>query len=332
MKRRQLIGALGAGTLNAIMPALAQQPPKVRRIGFLAARARSTPSNPDVYYDAFVQGMRELGYEEGKNLVIEWRFAEARVEHLPGLADELVAAKVEVIVTHGSFASRAAQSATDRIPIVFAAVSDPVSTGLVAQLAHPGGNITGRSQMAVDLLPKQLEFLHVLVPKLSRVAFLSDPVSLASGNLLKVAQAAAAVFGAKIVPVKADSKNALQRGFAAMRKDRIDAVVVPVHALFIGPVYRRLITGLALEHRMPSIFAYREDVEAGGLISYGANVADIYRLAARHVDKILKGAKPADLPVEQPTNIHLAINRKTAKALGLKIPQELILRADEVIE
>ena len=330
--RRKLLCAAGMAGASSMIPATAQQAGRIRRIGFLASRWRSTPSNPDVYYDAFVQGMRELGYEEGKNLLIEWRFAEDQTKRLPSLAGELAAAKVEAIVTHGVLATRAAQQATGSIPVVFAAVSDPVGAGLVAHLARPGGNVTGRSLMAFDVSPKHFELLRVLVPKLSRIAFLFDSQSPSHDNLLRAAQATAASLGAKVVPVKADSVSDIQRGFAAMRKDRLNAVIVPVHALFIGPAYRRLITGLALEHRIPSMFAYREDVEAGGLMSYGPNVADIYRFTARQVDKVLKGVKPADLPVEQPTNIHLAINRKTATALGLKIPQELLLRADEVIE
>ena len=332
MNRRKLLLLAGSAAAAVMLPAAAQRPARLHRIGFLAARSRSTPSNPDVYYDAFVRGMRELGYEEGKNLLIEWRFAEDRVERLPGLAAELVALQVEVIVTHGLNAARMAKQATGSIPIVFASVSDPVGNGLIAHLAHPGGNLTGRSSMQIDALPKRFELLRILIPKLSRVAFLFDSQTPQHVNFLKAAQASAASIGVKVVPAKADTKGDIERSFATMRKERIDAVLVPVHPLFIGLDYRQLISGLALQHRVPSMYSSPQDVEAGGLMSFGPNVADIYRLAARHVDKILKGAKPADLPVEQPTIFHLAINRKTATALGLKIPPELILRADEIIE
>jgi putative ABC transport system substrate-binding protein len=330
LARRRLLIALGAGALAAPLRAFAQQQDKVRRIGFLAARTRSTSSNPDVYYDAFVQGMRELGYVEGKNLLIEWRFADGKIERLPGLASELVRAKVEVIATHGTTGTQAAQRATRTIPIVFGSANDPVASGFAASLARPGGNITGLSLISVDVSQKHLELLKTLVPRMSRVAVLVNPGNSSLPAVLKSIQAAAQQFGVKVLPADARTPEEIEHGFAAMRRERADAVIILNDTFFIGQ--RRQITELAARNRLPSMFPFREDVEAGGLMSYGQNLADHYRRAATYVDKILKGAKPSDLPIEQPTKIHLAINRKTAKALGLKIPQELLLRADEVIE
>ena len=328
--RRKLLIAFGAGSLAAPLGAFAQQQAKVRRIGFLAVRFRSTPSNPEVYYDAFVQGMRELGYAEGKNLVIEWRFADGKVERLPDLAAELVRANVELIVTHGTQATQAAQRATSKIPIVTAAVGDPVGTGFAASLARPGGNITGLSSMTADLTAKQIEFLMTIMPKLSRVAFLVNSTNPASADYVKSAETIARQSGLKVVTLEARNPGEIERAFAAMTQARVEAVIVAADAFFLGQ--RRQLAELTLKNRLPSMFYYREDTLAGGLISYGQNLADHYRRAATYVDKILKGAKPGELPFEQPTRIHLAINRKTAKVLGLTVSKELLFRADEVIE
>lgn len=329
MKRRNLLIALATG-LAIPLESFAQQQDKVRRIGFLAARSRSTPADPDVYYDAFVQGMRELGYVEGKNLVIEWRFADGKYERLPGLADELVRQKLEVIATHGTQVTEALQRATRTIPIVTAAVTDPMASGFAASLAQPGGNITGLSLMFIDVSSKYLELLKVMLPGLSRIAVLMNPGNSANPAVLKGVQSAARQLSVALVLVNARTPEEIELGFAAMRRERADAVIILPDSFYIGQ--RRQITELAARDRLPSMFPYREDVAVGGLMSYGPNLADSYRRAATLVDRILKGAKPGDLPFEQSTKIHLAINRKAAKALGLTIPQELLLRADEVIE
>ena len=318
--------ALGAAPLAS----LAQQQGKIRRIGFLAARQRSTRANPDVYYDAFVQGMHELGYVEGKNLLIEWRFADQKEERLQALAAELVHLNVEVLVTHGTQAAKAAQTATRTIPIVVTAVTGPVGTGLAASLARPGGNITGLSLTTSDISPKHLELLKIMLPKASRVAALMNPGNAGHPAILKSIHAAAQRAGLKVLPVNARTPEEVERGFALLAGEHAEAAIVLVDSFFIGQ--RRQIVDLAAKHRVPTLHSYREDVVAGALMSYGQNLADFYRRAANYVDKILKGAKPADLPIEQPTTFHLAVNRKTAKALGLPIPQELLLRVDEVID
>lgn len=302
----------------------------MRRIGFLAPLSRSTPSHPDVYYDAFVHGMRELGHVEGRNLVIEWRFADGNFERLPGLAAELVRMKVEVIATHSTPAIRALQRATSTVPIVFAVAIDPVGSGFAASLARPGGNITGLSVIDVDPGPKRLELLKAILPPLSRVAVLVNPGSSVHPAIVKSVQAAGQHAGIKVLPMRARTPEEIERGFATLSQERAEGVIIADDAFFRGQ--RRQIADLAVKHRMPVIAPWREYVAAGGLMSYGQSIADSFRRAATYVDRILKGAKPGELPIEQPTRIHLAISRKTAKALGLAIPQELLLRADEVIE
>ena len=326
--RRAFLVALGAGALAAPFPALAQQAP--RRIGFLGARSRSTSSNPDVYVDAFVLGMRELGYVEGRNLVIEWRFADGKDERLPALAAELVRANVELIVTHTTPGTQAAQRVTRTIPIVMANANDPIGSGFAASLARPGGNITGLSNVSVDLSPKYLELLRIMVPALSRVAVLVNPDNSTHQPILKGIQTVAQRIGVKIMPVAAHAPEEIERGFARMSRDRADAVIISSDSIFLTQA--RQIAGLAAKARLPTMFWSVLQVEAGGLMSYGQNYAELYHRAATYVDKILKGARPGDLPIEQPTIFELAINRKTAKALRLAIPKELLLRADRVIE
>ena len=327
--RRILLRAMLAGMALAPLRSFAQKAPKVWRIGFLAARSRPASLESD-FYGAFPRGMRELGYVEGKNLVIEWRFADGKYERLPGLAAELVQMKVEVIVTAGTPPTQAAQRATSTIPIVTAAVTDPVASGFAASLARPGGNITGLSLIWVDLIPKQLELLKTIKPTLSRVAVLANSSNSSHPAILKSLQTAAQQFGVKVLPVDARTMEDIERGFATMTRERAEAVIIVGDPYFIGQ--RRQIVELAVKNRIPSIFPFREDVAAGGLMSYGQNLNDFYRRAATYVDKILKGAKPGDLPIEQPTVFELIINRKTAKALGLTISNELLLRADKVIE
>ena len=330
INRRKLLAAFGLCALAAPLRAFAQQPPKIWRIGFLAVRTRSTAARPEAEYDAFIDGLRELGYVEGKNLRIEWRSAEGKYERFFDLAEELVSMKVDVIVTEGTPATQAAQRATSSIPIVTSVVADPVASRFAASLGRPGGNITGLSSISVDLSPKHLELLKTMVPKLSRVAIVTNPGASHHPAILKNLRAAALLMGIKVLPVSARTAADIERGFAAMARERAEAVIIASDVFFSGQLHQ--IAALAVEHRLPSIYTGRRYARAGGLMSYGQDLAEHFRHAATYVDKILKGAKPGELPIEQPTRIHLAINRKTAKALGLTIPQELLLRADEVIE
>ena len=332
ISRRQVVLALGAGALAAPFASLAQTRPAlgVRRIGFLSARSRSTPTDPDVLFDAFVQGMRELGYVERKNLVIEWRFAEGKYDRLPALAAELVQLKPDLIVTDTTPGTQALQRATGSIPVVMTAIGDPVGSGFAASLARPGGNITGLSVMTIDVGPKQLELLKLIVPALSAVAVLVNPGTTFHVANLKSIQAAAQQIGVKVQPVNARTAEEIESGFAAMKRGYANGVIILGDAFFIAQ--RRQITELAARNRLPSLFLFQEDAAAGGLMSYGPSLGDLFRRAAAYVDKILKGAKPGDLPVEQPTVFELVINLKTVNALGLKIPQSLLQRADRVIE
>ncbi len=327
--RRKLLIALGAGLLAVPLGALAQQQAKVWRVGFLSQRNRPISFDSEIF-GAFRQGMRELGYVEGKNLVIEWRFADSQYERLPGLALELAQMKMDVLVAGGSDAPLAMQKATTTIPVVMANASDPVGSGLIKSLARPGGNITGLTTISYDLGPKRLEMLLGMVPKLSRVAVLVNPANTVHTRSLKNVQAAAQKLGVKILPVEARTAPEIEKAFAVMAREKAGAVMVERDALFNQQT--RQIAELAMNHRLPSITALREYVEAGSLMSYGPNNVDGFRRAATYVDKIFKGAKPGDLPVEQPTTFELFINRKTAKALGLKIPQSLLISAEKVIE
>ena len=264
-----------------------------------------------------------------KNLTIEWRFADGKADQLPALAAELVQLKLDVIVAQGSVSTGVAHKAITAIPVVMVNVGDPVGMGVVKSLAHPGGNITGQSNMVADLPPKHLEMLRSMVPKLSRVALLANPhnpISSAEPNI----QAAGRKTGIEVITLKAETKQEIDGAFSSMKMKNVGALIVRQDAFFIQQ--NRQIADLAIKHRLPSISASREYAEAGGLMGYGTNLADTYRRAAQYVDKILKGAKPGDIPVEQPTKFELVINGKTAKALGLKIPQSLLVSADKVIE
>jgi ABC-type uncharacterized transport system substrate-binding protein len=327
--RRKLIIALGAGALVAPFTSLAQQQGKVWRIGFLSSLSRQTLHETG-RYDAFLQGMRELGHVEGKDFVVEWRFGDEKYEQLSGLAADLVQMKVDIIVAAASPAIRAAQQATPTIPIVMANTGDPVGSGFVGSLAHPGGNITGLSNAMIDYSGKHVELLMTIVPKLSRVAILGNPGSSTHPANLKNIQTAARQV--KLVAVQVDARTAeeIERAFAMMVRERVGALIIVNETLFIQQ--RRKIAELAVRHRLPSISANRELAEADCLMSYGQSLSDNYRRAATYVDKILKGTKPAELPVEQPMRFELVINRRTFRALGLLIPQELLLRADKVIE
>ena len=328
--RRRIIVALGAGAFAAPLAALAQQPAKVRRIGFLAVRSRPSAANPDAGYAAFIKEMGALGWVEGKNLLIEWRYAEGDYARLAKLAAELVQIGVEVIVTHSTPGTQAARQATSTIPIVTAGAADPVGSGFAATLARPGGNVTGLSNMGIDMSPKQLEMLKIMMPRLATVAFLLNPGTAPNLLMLESLQAAAGKFRVKILRFDASTPQQVEAGFATMKAQRAEAVIVANDAFFIGQ--RQRLAELGVKHRLPTLSSYREHVAVGGLMSYGENQSDIWKQAAVYVDKILKGAKPGELPFEQPAKLQLTINRKTAKALGLAIPQELVLRADEVIE
>ena len=327
--RRRLVIAIGAIPFAIPRRLRAQQKVRVRRVGFLGSRSRPTLANPDHYY-ALVEGLRDLGYVEGKNLAIEWRFADGAYERLPELAAELVRLNVDIIVTHGTPGGKAAQQATSTIPIVVAASADPVKSGFAASLSRPGTNLTGLSLISVDVVPKQLELLKTLRPKLTRVAFLMNPTNPVSASMLRSVEAVARTTGTKIVTVKASTPAEIDDAFAIIARERVDALVVSVDSFLITQ-FRR-VAALSSKHRLPSLAEQRDYVASGGLMSYGQNLADFYRRAAVYVDKIFKGAKPGELPIEQPTKIHFAINRTTAKVLGITIPKELILRADEVIE
>jgi putative ABC transport system substrate-binding protein len=324
-----LLALLALLALSATPLAEAQPAPGVHRIGFLALRSLSTPSNPDALYDAFVKGMRDLGYVEGRNLAIEWRFANNKNDLLPGLAAELVRANVEVIVTHYSPAAQILQRLTKTIPIVHTACNDPIASGFAASLARPGGNVTGMSLLTIDLGAKQLELLRDMVVGLSRVAVLVSPNQINHDAIVKSIQTAAQQLKISVLPVAAGTVHDLEGAFASMSREKVGAAIIVTDAFFTGQL--KQIAMLSTKNRIPSIYAYRF-AEEGGLMTYGLDILESHQRAATYVDKIFKGAKAGELPFEQPTRIYLAINLKTAKALGIKIPESLLLRADRVIE
>ena len=307
--------------------AQAQQPTKVPRIGYLSS---DSPSTIAVRIEAFRQGLRELGYVEGKNIVIEWRFAEGKADRIPSLAAELVVLKVDVIVTSGPAATRAAKEATVTIPIVTAQDPDPVGNGLVASLARPGGNITGLSTLAPEISGKRLELVKEIVPRLSRVAVLGSSTTPGNAQALRETELAARALGVQLQYLDVRGAKDIEPAFRAATKGRADAVLVLQSPVFINE--RTQLANLAVKSRLPVIYDRREFVDDGGLICYGTNFADLSRHAATYVDKILKGAKPADLPVEQPTKVELIINLKAAKQIGLTIPPNVLVRADKVIK
>jgi ABC-type uncharacterized transport system substrate-binding protein len=331
MNRRGALRALlllGAGAAAAPLAAFAQTQPRVRRIGFLTPRSRPTLPDRDAFSDAFTAGMRDLGYVEGKNLLIEWRYG--GYKSLPDLASELTHMDLEVIVTYGTAAAQALKKATSTTPIVVAAAVDLVESGIVASLRRPGANITGLSAIGVDLSPKHAELLKTMMPKLTSFAVLMNPGNSTHPAVLKNAQGAAEKLGMKVVPEDVRAPDDIEPAFSAASKKGAGAVIVATDAFYSGQ--GSPLAAASIKHRMPSISIYNEHVQRGCLISYGQDIAGFHRQAAAYVDKILKGAKPADLPVEQPTRFLLVINRKTAKALGLTIPPELLLSADKVIE
>jgi len=306
---------------------LAQQQAKTYRIGFLA------PTSAAAYATriaALRRGLGELGYVEGKNIVIEERWADGKYERLPRLAGELVKLKVDLIVTSTTPAAVAAQQSTKTVPIVAVNVADPLAAGLVTSLARPGGNITGLANYVGDTAGKQFGLLAVLVPKLSRVAVLLNPANQSMPGLLKSVEAAAEKTGTRVLPVKASNPAEIEDAYAAIAQQRAEALIVLAEPLFYE--HRVQVVALAARLRLPAIYNARQYVEAGGLISYGSNIDEIHRHAARHVDKILKGARPGDLPVEQPSTMELTVNRKTAAQLGVSLPAEMLVSADKVVD
>jgi putative tryptophan/tyrosine transport system substrate-binding protein len=328
MERRTFMAMLTGGIVAAPLAADAQQAAKIARIGFLTLNLALNPQ----LREAFLRGLRDLGYVEGSNFVIEYRDAKGKPERLPALAAELVVLKVDVIVAPPTLAALAAKQATRTLPIVFA-VADPVGSGLVTSLARPGGNVTGLSQIAPELVGKCLELLTQAVPGVSRVAVLWQPGAFGGRtekDMLKAADVAGRALGVRLQFVEARGPADIDRAFSDMTRARAGALSVLPSGMFNNE--RRRLVDLATKNRLPAVYSWKEFVDAGGLMSYGVDLADLWRRAATYVDKILKGAKPADLPVEQPTKFELLINLKTAKALGLTIPPSVLGRADEIIQ
>jgi len=327
MKRREIIFALVGGTALWPFAARSQQTGKMYRIGYLGS---STAALEADLVGPFRDGLRELGYEEGRNVVIEYRWAEGNDEWFPVLIAELIALKADVIVTTSTPAHLAAKKATTSVPIVMTASGDPVATGIVASLARPGGNITGMSSIAPELQGKRLELLREAIPKLSRIAVFWNPSNPISIIEFKEVGAAAQVLQMKVQPVGVRAPEELEAAFAAIVEERPDALDIEYDPIFQNNLVRMI--DFATQNRLPTMSGHRQWVVAGSLMSYGPSYADMQRRAASYVDKILKGAKPADLPIQQPTKFDLVINLKAAKALGLTIPPSLLARADEVIE
>jgi putative ABC transport system substrate-binding protein len=326
MRKTVISFALTALFLALCRPVEAQQPTKIPRIGYLTAAFLSANQ---ARIEAFRQGLRELGYVEGKNIVIEYRSAEGKRDRLPALAAELVRIKVDIIVTTGPTSTRPAKEATVTIPIVMAFDSDPVGMGFVASLARPGGNITGLSTLAPEISGKQLELLREIVPKLSRVAILRTSTVQSTAPSLKEIEPAAVAFGVQLQYLNVRTAKDIEGAFRAASKERADAVLV-LSSLVLNS-HRKQVVDLAVKSRLPAIYPLTEYTEVGGLVYYGANTPDLFRRAATYADKILKGAKPADLPVEQPIKFEFIINLKAAKQIGLTIPPNVLARADRVI-
>ena len=332
MRRREFITLLGGAVATWPLLAGAQQGLKFARIGLLTEGSLENPVLR-ANFGAIRQQFGRLGYFEGKNITFEERGADAMIERLPAMVAELVRLKVDVIVALATQAGRAAQRATNTIPIVIGSMGDPVTDGLVASLSHPGGNITGTTFLGPELLPKRLALLKELIPAMSRVACLWHPEAFgeqSNGAMKKAMEGAAQALGVHLEYVEANKPDEFERAFSEMASGNFDAVFE-----FPSPTFfeqRRRLVNLAERHRLPAMYNAREFVELGGLIAYGANILDLNRRTAIYADKILKGAKPSELPVEQPTKFELVINLKTAKALGLTVPPTLLARADEVIE
>jgi putative ABC transport system substrate-binding protein len=325
MNRRAFIGGLTGAAMLSPLTAYAETPAKARRVGVLMA---TTPVAASHIVAAFADGLRELGHVEGKNVVFEYRWAEGRPERFAEMATDLVRQQVDVIVASSQAPALAAKRATQTIPIVMVNVTDPVEIGLVATLARPGGNVTGLSQqLTPEIRAKQLQLLKEALPKVSRVAVLRSPTTTVG---LREYETAGRALALRVEFVEIRGADDLGRAFAAMARDRVDAVLVPGDTLLFTE--RQRVAALAREHGLPGIYSLREFTEAGGLMSYSVRISEQFRRAAVYVDKILRGASPATLPVESPSQYELVINLKTAKALGLTIPQSVLLRADQLIE
>ena len=327
--RRKILLSLGFGTLSVAIPSLAQQSAKVPRVAFLGA---GSPKSSGTLFDKFRKGLHDLGYIEGKNIVIDVRWAEGNTERLPGLAAELIVLKPNVIVGNAP-AVRAVKQLTNTIPIVMTSVADPVGFGWITSLAHPGGNITGMSTAGdLDMDLKRVQLLRSVAPKATRIANLWQPPTDPTRHpqTIKKFQDGAQTLGVTLLPVSANTPEEFNGAFAMIAKLKATAIIVGNYIVF--SVHRKEIAELAAEHRLPAIYSSGEYVEAGGLLSYGVNGEYLHEHAATFVDKILKGAKPSDLPVEQATKFEMVVNMKTAKAMGITIPQEILLRADRVIE
>ena len=327
MKRKITGFALAALLLALSFPAESQEAKKVPRIGYLGGASLSAIPER---IEAFRQGLRELEYVEGKNIVIEWRWAEGKPDRLPDLAAELVRLKVDIIVSAGPAVTPRLKEATKTIPIVMAQDNDPVGNGFVASLARPGGNITGLATLAPELSGKQLELLKEVIPKLSRVVVLGTSTQPGNAQTLREIELAAGAFGVKLQYLDVLGPEDLETAFRAARKGRAEAALVLVSTVFNS--HRTQVVDLSVKSQLPAIFYSAEYAELGGLMAYGTSYIDLYRRVATYVDKILKGAKPADLPVEQPKKFELIINLKTAKQIGLTIPPNVLARADKVIK
>src|SRR5712692_172897 len=328
MERRKFIEVIGGGLLAAPLAAEAQQAAKVPHIGWLGGPTRESA---DAFVREFQRGLKDLGWVEGQNIVIEWRFGGGRAEQLPDLAAELVRLCVDLIVAPSTPTIFAAKNATKAVPIVMVSGGDPVGLGLVASLARPGGNITGlTSTVGPEIAGKQLELLKETVPKISRMAVLWNPTTPGNALALREAEIAARALRVELQLLEARRLNDFESAFAAMSTKGAGALLVLGDVMFT--TYRIRLANLAVKSRLPAIYGARQFVDEGGLMSYGANVLDNFRRAAVYVDKILKGAKPGDLPIERPTKFELVINLKTAKALGLTIPPSVLRRADEIIQ
>ena len=328
--RRKFLVTLGLGTLAAPWATLAQKAPgSVRRIGFLGMASASSYTP---YVEVLKAGLREAGYVEGRDIAIEYRYADGKYERLAELAAELISIRPDVFVTHGTPATEAAKRATTAIPIVMVSIADPVASGLVPSLARPGGNLTGVSNLAGDIVAKHVDLLAQILPGRGAFAVLRNPTNpSATGPQLREAEAAARLLGLRLQPYDAGDSKEIAGAFVAMASTRSRAVVVLADPLFLLDG-RRQIAELAVKYRMASVFSRSENVDAGGLMSYGPSLLGQFRQAAVYVNRILKGAKPADLPIEQPTRFEFVINLKTARALGITIPPSVMVRADRVIE
>ena len=326
MRREIGFFTLAALILAFVYQAEAQQPGKVPRIGVLVNSSRSAFASR---VEAFKQGLRDLGYVEGRNVVIDYRYSEAKMERLPDLAAEVLRLKPDVVVTHSAQAVVALKRATTSVPIVMN-TGDPVAQGLVASLARPGGNITGLSYFLPEISAKGFELLRETVPSITRVAFLSDSTDPSYGLILKELRPTARALGVELQLVEAREANDIDNAFAVMTRKGAGGLQVMAHPVFV--THRTQIAKLAADNRLPTTFSQSEYVDAGGLMSYGVNLDDLWRRAATYVDKILKGTKPADLPVEQPKKFEFVINLKAAKQIGLTIPPNVLARADRVIK